>query len=353
MLVATGCGSSLPSTDLPPTREVSPASGFPDFRDYRGVLDCRMKAAGLDETKLAELAKQAQLDFVALGDNIAKGANDYGVAGFTDDILFLPGGGFPIGPNGARIVGINLHDPINAEADAPTVIRQIRNQGALAVAAEPLKFGSPNDYAPADAIEIYNQESVWRAQNESSLYWRAFFFSSDFLFSDLDVRPADKLAAYDRMSGGARVVMLAGMGAPADMSVMGSKVGTFRQLFEVYSTHVLATERQIDPIVAAIKHGHCYISFDFLGYVPNLGFWAEDATRTMIGDEAPLTPTVKLHVEMPGPADEVRIFGDGIEAVRLERITKFDFKVRNKGAYRLEAYRNGHPWIYTNPIYIR
>ena len=126
------------------------------------------------------------------------------------------------------------------------------------------------------------------------------------------------------------------------------------QLFETYTTHILTTERQIDPIVDALKHGHSYVSFDFLGYVPSFAFFAQAADRKiMMGDEVSMAAGLKLKVETPATADKIVIIGDGAEVASADNVSTFEFTPTAAGAYRVEAFRGGHPWIYSNPIYVR
>src|SRR5260370_17932866 len=103
-LVVAGCSAPLPSTDLPPARFVSAAPEFPGLRDYRGIVDLRIKASGLDQTAVADLAKSAQIDFIVLGDQVKPGDSDFGIGGFTSDILFIPGGAVAVGRGGLLAV---------------------------------------------------------------------------------------------------------------------------------------------------------------------------------------------------------------------------------------------------------
>ena len=168
-VVAIGCGGSLPSTDLPDGRQVASALEFPELRDYRGIIDCRMKQSGFDQVKLADLARTAQIDFVALGDYV-KRDSDFGIGGFTSSVLFIPGATFKIGHTGAEIVALNLTRPIEYGDDASAIIGRIHDQRAVAIAANLSKFKTPDDYALADALEIYDFDRTWNAQSSSGLY---------------------------------------------------------------------------------------------------------------------------------------------------------------------------------------
>ena len=349
-----GCGGSLPGTDLPMARMVSPALEFPELRDYRGVIDCKMRQSGFDEAKLGALARNQQIDFIFLGDYTTGAATDFGIAGFTEQVLFIPGASYKIGNRGAEITALNLQHPIDAGRAAGDIVGQIHEQGGLALAVNPTRFSSPDGYALADAVEIYNQQTAWDAQASWSRYLRAAFFTGGRLFTSLDFRPNANLAAYDRMAAGARVALIAGVGAAPQFPVMGTRVGTYDQIFQVFTTHLLAPERQNDPIVDALRHGHAYVSFDLLGYVENFAFFAQSGERkVMMGDEVAMAPGLKLRVEMPAAADRVVILNNGAEAASADGVSTFEYAPPGTGAYRVEAYRQGCPWIYSNPIYVR
>ena len=352
IVFAAGCSAPLPTTELPPTRLVAPALEFPELRDYRGIVNCRMKAAGLDESKLADLARTAQIDFVTIGDPAGPGEADYGIGGFTSQILFIPGATFKLG--GGEIVGVNLHQPIDASRPAAELIGAIHDQGALAIAADPAAFKSPAGYALADAMEVYNQNSEYAASSSTALYWRAMFFQTDRFLLDLAPRPAVNLALYDTMTAEARMTLVAGIGAPDNLSVMGSKVGTFEQLFLFYTTHLLARERGVDALMDAMRRGHAYVSFDILGYVGQFAFYAQSGqTKTMMGDEVHLEDGLALKTELPDRADRIVILKDGAQAASADDAEDLEFAPKSAGAYRVEAWRRGHLWILSNPVYVR
>lgn len=350
-----GCGSSLPATELPPQRQVMPARSFPALRDYRGVVDCRPRSSATSQEELADLAQAAQIDFICLTNHVSGASRaDYGVSGFTNSILFIAGAAFTPPASTGEILGIGLHEAIDAGQSAGNLIRAIHRQGALAVVNQPAGFSSPADYALADAIEVYNQPDTWAAQSPLRLYLRGLFFSADRFFAALDTIPAENLRAYDEMARGARVALLAGLGAEPNLSVMGSTVGSFAQLFEVYTTHLLASERQEDALIEALRRGHAYVSFDLLGYVGDFAFYAQNGVaKVMMGDATAFSPAVRLKVELPGVADQIVIVGDGQRVASARQVAAFEYAPSRPGAYRVEAYRDGHPWILSNPVYLR
>lgn len=347
-----GCAAPLPTTELPPTREVAPAREFPQLRDYRGEFDVRIKSSGLDQSAIAKIAVTAQLDFIVLGDKVAAGSADYGIGGFTSQILFIPGGTFDI--DGGEIVAVNVHDTIRPNADAAALVGAIHDQGGLAIAADPARFARASDYALADGFEAFSNATAFAGANALSFKARAIFESTDRFLLGLEAPQPSAIEAYDRMAAGARVTMLAGFGAAPAVDVMGATVGTWNQLVLFYTTHLLATERNIDPLIDAMKHGRAYISFDVLGYVGEFAFFAEHGSeRTMMGDEVAMAPGLMLKCELPDTADEIVIFRDGARAGAIENSATFDFAPTGAGAWRVVAMRRGHPWVMSNPIYVR
>lgn len=351
-LTVIGCSSPLPTTELPPARYIEVAPEFPGFHDYRGIVDLPIKASGMDQSEIADLAKTSQIDFVFLADRAQPGDTDFGIGGFTNDILFISGGAFDVG--GSKIIGANIREPIKPNLTPNDLISAIHDQGGIAIAVDPAKFASSEDYALADAMEVYSQRSAWLAQSPTTLYLHAIFFGTDHFLAGLDVRPDANLALYDRMTTGARVAMLAGTGAPDNLNVLGTKVGTLPQLFLFCTTHLLARERDTGPILEALRLGHSYVSFDYLGYVGAFAFFARAGdTTTMMGDEVHLASGLTLKTELPAPADRIAIYQDGAEVTSADNASTLEFAPKSPGAYRIEAYRNSKLWILSNPVYVR
>jgi hypothetical protein len=350
--LAAGCSAPLPSTSLPPTRLVAPALEFPSLRDYRGIVDCWYRAGGLDEGGAAELAKQAQIDFITDGDPYNPKAQNYGIGGFTSQILFIPGATFKTG--GGAIVAVNVTQPIDPAKSTADLVSAIHDQGGLAIVASPAKFTSPGSYALADGVEVFNQRTAWLEQSPGRLYLRALFFGTDRFLLALGPPPPANLSIYDRMTAGSSVTLVAGMGAPDNMAVMGSKVGSYDQLFLFYTTHLLAPERSTDRLMDALRHGHGYVSFDVLGYVGQFAFYAQDAAvKTMMGDQVSLAPGLTLKTELPDTADKIVILQDGTQVASTDNSDRLAFVPKSPGAYRVVAYRRAYPWIMSNPIYVR
>lgn len=179
-------------------------------------------------------------------------------------------------------------------------------------------------------------------------------FGTDHFLSSLEVRHDANFALYDKITSGARVTMVAGFGQPDDLSVLGAKVGTMQQLLLFYTTHLIARERDTTPILEALRLGHSYVSFDYLGYVGAFAFFAQNGeARTMMGDEVHSAPGLVLKTEMPANADRIVMYQNGAEVASAENASTLEFAPKAPGAYRIEAYRKGRMWILSNPVYVR
>ncbi len=90
-----------------------------------------------------------------------------------------------------------------------------------------------------------------------------------------------------------------------------------------------------------------------MGFVTNFALYAESSgARTLMGDSVVLSPDISLKAELPGAADEIRILQNGKIVAKGSGET-IEFRPREAGSYRVEAYRKAHPWIFSNSLYIR
>jgi hypothetical protein len=124
--------------------------------------------------------------------------------------------------------------------------------------------------------------------------------------------------------------------------------------------HVLIEENKpLDEtsLIEAIRAGHCFIGFDFLGDSSGFAFEAENPPRVqwIQGDEIYLQPDAKLRIQSPIPG-RVMIFKDGSVFLDENGITSKEIPIKDRGVYRAEVYLpqlGNRLWIISNPIYVR
>ena len=128
--------------------------------------------------------------------------------------------------------------------------------------------------------------------------------------------------------------------------------------FRHATTHILATELTDTAIRAWLAAGHAYVAHDWLCDPTGAAFFAQSYFGLFeIGDTVahnPLTGAVTLAARLPVPAT-IRLLRDNM-VVAEAHDWKLDYTVRDKGAYRLEAFLSidgeDRPWIVTNPIFV-
>ena len=118
----------------------------------------------------------------------------------------------------------------------------------------------------------------------------------------------------------------------------------------------------VATLLAALRRGRSYISFDLFGDATGFRFTAESGgERRVMGDEIalPADGGVRLAVRSP-VRGRIRILLDG-ETAREERDANASELVADRrGVYRVEVYLDQlgaplmeNPWIVSNPIYVR
>jgi hypothetical protein len=103
----------------------------------------------------------------------------------------------------------------------------------------------------------------------------------------------------------------------------------------------------------AVRAGHCFMGFDFLGDTSGFSFEAENGK--IQGDEIQLNSETRLRVRSP-VSGRIVIFKDGAVLSDDSGISTKDVAVMERGVYRAEIYLPelvDAPWILSNPIYVR
>ncbi|HKP11582.1 MAG TPA: histidinol phosphatase, partial [Blastocatellia bacterium] len=132
----------------------------------------------------------------------------------------------------------------------------------------------------------------------------------------------------------------------------------YERSFRYVSTHILARELTEPAMREALRQGHAYVAHDWLCDPTGFGFIAYANDRRAIaimGDEVPLSPTLKLKAEAP-VACSWKLLRNG-EVVAAGESREISLQVKAAGVYRVEAWLEAdgemRPWIYSNPIYVR
>jgi hypothetical protein len=322
------------------------------YRDFRGVIHVHSHFSHDSEGRVEDIVAAANdvgLDFVMMTDHLTRDSITSGPTGRRGNTLFVPGGEMHRG--GGSILGIGMTRYVERKRRQPQqIIEDVVDQGALALIGYPEGF---RDWHASGyvGVEIYNLKSdvldEWKIPGVLSF----LLLPPRYAFGRVIDRPDAQLARWDAMTRQRPLVGVVGSDAHANIRVLGRTFGTYHQVFQLFSNHLLARSLSEEDLLDALVSGRVYSTFDVFGFVSHFDFTARDARRTAImGDTVPLSPDLRGEVRVPEPS-EVRILRDG-EVEWVEQAQVLRFPIDADGVYRVEVYRRGRLWILSNPIYV-
>lgn len=331
---------------------------------------------------LAEAAAQAGLDYLIVTDHNVWVS---GVEGHYKPV----GNGTPSG-NGAVLVlmGEELHDcrrspqanhmlvycaerELATEAQAPQRLLDLaREAGALAFLAHPVEFaggGSGEGVYPwvdwnvsgYTGIEIWNYMSEFKARLPTLLH--AVYYAH-FPLGAIRGPFRQTLQLWDRLlASGQRVVGIGGAdahGTTYNLGPLERVVFPYTYLFKAVNTHILAPQRFTGNLASdkaivleALRAGRCWVGCDVLGSTRGFSFSARSsAASAIVGEDLRRHGAVTFQAQTPLPGD-IRLVMGGRVVARASG-TQLKVTTAEAGPYRVEVYRRGRGWIFSNPIYV-
>jgi hypothetical protein len=322
--------------------------------------------------EIAQAAAQAGLDFIVVTDH---NLWVQGPQGYHHNVLVLVGQEVH---NNRRHPQVNHLLVYGAEAELSQcaanpqqLIEAARTRGGLAFIAHPfdypLKFmrdpGIPwvdwsvQGYA---GLEIWNYMSEFKARLPNRVL--AVYYT---LYPQRAIRGPfqETLKLWDDLlAAGAQVVGFGNSDAHAFNLSMGSirrVVFPYEYLFRCVNTHLLIEEAltgdvEYDKylIYSALERGRGWVGYDLLGSTRGFSFKARSASeRATLGEVMRRAGAVNFEVDVPQRA-VIQIVRAGKGVVARAKGVKLKFTSVEAGAYRVEAYRSGKGWIFSNPIYV-
>ena len=327
------------------------------FTDYKGVVHVHSFLGGHSEGGFSEIisaARANQLQFVIMTEHTEK---DFDTAAMT--LQGVHGGVLFINGN---------------EMSAPNGDRLLTLPGELSIAAYPEEFKNW-DTPGLDGVEVYNVFTNARRINPVVAFFDAVWSKRsypDLMFAFYLTRPDEALKLWDQALTRARLTGVAGNDAHANIGVslkdssgktlLGIQLDPYETSFRLVRLHALIeANKPVDAtsLLDAVRAGHCFIGFDFLGDTSGFAFTAENAgERKIQGDEIALQPETRLRVQSP-VSGRIVIFKDGAVLMDENGISGKEMLISEKGVYRTEIYLPQlgmvakQPWIISNPIYVR
>jgi hypothetical protein len=324
------------------------------YTEYKGVVHVHSFLGGHSAGTFSEIISAAQanqLQFVIMTEHAEK---DFDTAAMT--LQGIHGG----------VLFINGNEVSAENGDRVLVL-----PGEVSIAAYPEEFKNW-ETARINGVEVYNVFTNARRINSVIAFFDVLWSQRsyrDLMFALYLQRPDESLRKWDQALARARLTAIGGNDAHSNIGVslkdsagktlLGIQLDPYETSFRLVRLHVLIEQGKTfdaTSLMEAVRAGHCFIGFDFLGDASGFVFEAENAgERKIQGDEISLKPETRLRVRSPVPA-RIVIFKDGAVWIDESGITSKEVAISERGVYRAEVYLpqlGNLPWIISNPVYVR
>ena len=226
-----------------------------------------------------------------------------------------------------------------------------------------------------EGVEVYNVFTNARRINKVAAFFDAVWSKRaypELIFAHYFERPDESLRKWDQALARTRLTAIGGNDAHSNIGVslkdgsgktlVSVRLDPYEVSFRLVRLHALIEKnRPVDgpSVLNAVRAGHCFIGFDFLGDSSGFSFEAENPGEQKIqGDEIALQQDTRLRVRTP-VLSRIVVFKDGAVFVDQTGINLKELLVTERGVYRVEVYLpqlgpvGQKPWIISNPIYVR
>ncbi len=335
------------------SQRLAPDPNYP-LVDYKGVVHVHSFLGGHSAGTFSEIidaAKANQLQFVIMTEHTEK---DFDTAAMT--LQGMHGG----------VLFVNGNETSVENGDRFLVL-----PGNLSFAAYPEEFKNWENPA-INGVEVYNVFTNARQVNPVIAFFDVLWSQRsypDLIFAHYQQRPDESLKKWDQGLARNKLVGIGGNDSHANIGVslkdssgktlLGIQLDPYVTSFRLVRLHVLMERTSTfdaNRLVDAIRAGHCFIGFDFLGDASGFAFEVQNTAEGKLqGDEILLQPETRLRVRTP-VASRIVIFKDGNVWLDESGITSKEVAVTERGVYRVEAYLpqlGNKLWIISNPIYVR
>ncbi|GAX62760.1 PHP family metal-dependent phosphoesterase [Candidatus Scalindua japonica] len=348
------------------------------LKDYKGA--CHIHTEYSDDTSIQipdviTSAQAAGLDFVILSDHNTFLPKSDGWEGWHDNLLVVIG--MEVSPihDGhfltldSKPLADSKYIDIKNYINMPSVecIEEVLVSGGSVYPVHPLGKKKWSFVVNVEAwrnwehtgfagIEIWTYMHDWIDDLKLSNLWH--FYKNP----NLQIKGPDPelLSIWDKLGQERKVVGISGLDAHyREIPIIKKPLFTYEELFKTIRTHILVehelskSDDAVRLVCDAHKEGRCYVSFDLLVDATGFSFTAESGGNIyFMGDEVcDVQKELRFYIKSPHYAN-IKLLRNGKILKELEG-DFLEFSSTEKGVYRVEAYIENRPWVFTNPIYIR
>ncbi len=316
-------------------------------------------------SKIIKVAKKNELDYITINDHHTMAAREDEAVNKETDLIVIVGAEINDPQKNNHFLVFNTDEIIQGK-EAKEYVQHYAESEAISFIAHPFEKRASKRFRKYiwtdkkndnfDGIEIWNYLSEWIGKLNPKL--NGLFFV---LFPSLFVKKPlrETLDYWDELNNaGKRRSAIGSVDAHSErIEKFGFKLEflTHKTLFRSIRTNVLIPEdAQIDQqnILKALKNGNSYIVNYKVGnpYDFYAGIASSKDKSAIFGEELQFTENMYFYFKLPKIA-RVKLYRNGKKIVsKLDE--KGRFEIKQKGNYRLEIYRFGYGWIFTNNIYV-
>ena len=358
----------------------------PKFIEYKGVVHVHSFLGGHSAGSFQEIisaARDNNLQFVVMTEHVESEIDTakMTLAGLHGGVLFINGNEVATS-SGDRLLSVPGDGSLSSSPGLSTaqVSSNAHGRGALTFVAYPGEFKSWTE--EFDGIEVYNVFTNSKRINLALAFFDSLWSHRaypDLLFANYLERPNEELKKFDDLTkSGRNLVAIAGNDSHANIgfhiqdssgkSLIGIQLDPYITSFRLVRVHVLvpadshssSNPLTADALIGALRNGHCFIGFDFLGDSSGFRFEAVNSTdRKTQGDEIQFKEGTRLNISLPAPA-RILLFRNGQVTLDESDVKSKEVTLPDRGVYRVEVYlpqlgrpAGEQPWIISNPIYVR
>jgi hypothetical protein len=350
-LASTGCAVAPP----PYRRSIEPtvraAEGRQALFDYRGLIHVHSNHSKDSTGTLDNIlgaAENAGADFLIITDHSNMNAQPW--EGMHGNMLIVVGTEYS--KSQGHMLGIGQQEYLTSKKDTAELMDHIERQGGFSVVAHPYRMLSTwKRWDLSDRIthiEVHNLATdIIDNIPEALLNLPQYAVNSYGAMRALLDRPSDEIRKWDELNARQKVVGLGSVDAHQKWYT------SYGPTMKLVSTHILAPSLTRESVIAALKHGRCYVAFEPWGETTGFNFTAENgAGRHGMGDTLTLDGRTVLRTQVPQPC-RLDLYHDGLRIQSLEADRPIAIPITKPGVYRIEAFRDNELWILSNPIYVK
>lgn len=325
------------------------------YTEYQGVVHVHSFLGGHTTGTFGAIISAAQanqLQFVIMTEHTEK---DFDTAAMT--LQGMHGGVLFINGN---------------EVSAENGDRLLALPGEVSIVAYPEEFKNW-DSARINGVEVYNVFTNAKLVNPIVAFFDVLWSQRsyrDLIFALYLQRPDESLRKWDQALTRGPLTGVGGNDAHANVgaslkdssgkTLLGIQLDPYETSFRLVRLHVLIEKGKVLDIASlmeAVRAGHCFIGFDFLGDTSGFVFAGGNTVeQTIQGGNISLQPDTRLLVRSP-VAGRIVIYKNGAVWVDERGIAGKEVVISERGIYRVEVYLPQlgleAPWIISNPIYVR